>query len=144
MSFWEWLFSFNGRIGRGRYWASFLVYLALAIVLSVVSTVAGSAGGQPAGIMIVPFAILGIAFLVSSLAVSVKRFHDRGKSGWWMALAFGLSILANIIAVAGGSVQQPNPIGLILSLGVSIWLLIDLGILPGQYGPNEYGPDPRA
>jgi uncharacterized membrane protein YhaH (DUF805 family) len=32
MSMGQWLFSFNGRIGRGRYWAFLLVVIALYIV----------------------------------------------------------------------------------------------------------------
>jgi uncharacterized membrane protein YhaH (DUF805 family) len=48
-----------------------------------------------------------------------KRCHDRGKSGW-------MSLIA-LIPLAG-----------------AIWALVDLGILAGQLGPNEYGPDPRA
>jgi uncharacterized membrane protein YhaH (DUF805 family) len=52
-------------------------------------------------------------------AVMAKRCHDRGKSGWMS--------LIMLIPLAG-----------------PIWALIDLGILAGQDGPNEYGPDPRA
>ena len=53
------------------------------------------------------------------LAGSIKRAHDRGKSGWW--------ILITLIPIAG-----------------FIWWLIDLGIFEGQKGPNKYGPDPRG
>lgn len=75
------------------------------------------------------YAVLGpqssIAGLISLLMVipyvmmCIKRCHDRGKSGWWCLLL--------IIPVVGG-----------------LWALIDLGILKGTDGPNEYGPDPLA
>ncbi|TGR16409.1 DUF805 domain-containing protein, partial [Mesorhizobium sp. M8A.F.Ca.ET.197.01.1.1] len=48
-----------------------------------------------------------------------KRWHDRNKSGWWT--------LIGLIPIIGG-----------------IWLLIELGILEGTRGANQYGPDPLA
>jgi len=27
-------------------------------------------------------------------------------------------------------------------VGISLWLLVELGILKGTQGPNRYGPDP--
>ncbi|MEO0416282.1 MAG: DUF805 domain-containing protein, partial [Verrucomicrobiota bacterium] len=54
-----------------------------------------------------------------SLAVSVKRWHDRGKSGLW--------VLVNFIPVVGG-----------------LWELIECGCLDGDYGKNQYGLDPKG
>lgn len=53
------------------------------------------------------------------LANSVKRWHDRDKSGWW--------ILISIIPIVG-----------------PIWALIECGFLPGTYGNNRFGPSPKA
>ena len=52
-----------------------------------------------------------------SLALQVKRWHDRGKSGWW--------VLLGCIPYSG-----------------AIWSFIELGCLRGTDGPNEYGHDP--
>jgi uncharacterized membrane protein YhaH (DUF805 family) len=49
----------------------------------------------------------------------IKRCHDRGKSAWWCLLL--------IIPIVG-----------------LIWAIVDLGILAGTQGANEYGPDPLA
>jgi hypothetical protein len=51
------------------------------------------------------------------LAVMAKRYHDRGKSAWW--------ILIFLIPIVGG-----------------IWQWIELGLLRGDEGSNDYGPDP--
>lgn len=51
------------------------------------------------------------------IAVSVKRFHDRGKSGWW--------VLVGLIPIIG-----------------AFWLLIENGFLDGTPGDNQYGPPP--
>lgn len=65
--------------------------------------------------------IIGLAFMAFFLwivlAVQVKRWHDRGKSGW-MALVY-------FIPLIGG-----------------FWILIECGFLSGTAGPNQYGPDP--
>ena len=61
--------------------------------------------------------ILAICLIYPMLCVYIKRCHDRGKSGWWCLLL--LIPFVNII-----------------------WAVVDLGILEGTDGPNEYGPDP--
>ncbi|MEM8986936.1 MAG: DUF805 domain-containing protein [Pseudomonadota bacterium] len=62
-------------------------------------------------------ALISVAILYPWFAIAVKRCHDRGKSGWWSLLS------------------------LIPGLGF-LWVVIDLGILEGVRGDNEYGRDP--
>ena len=50
------------------------------------------------------------------LAVAVKRWHDRGKSGWW--------VLINLIPVLG-----------------TIWALVENGLRRGTIGANRFGAD---
>jgi uncharacterized membrane protein YhaH (DUF805 family) len=71
---------------------------------------------MPAWIIYGVWLVLGLWW---SLAVGVKRCHDRGKSGWWM--------LVTLIPIVG-----------------FIWWLVDLGILEGQEGENRWGPNPVA
>ena len=49
-----------------------------------------------------------------SLAIQVKRWHDRNKSGWW--------VLIGLIPLIGG-----------------IWALIETGFLAGDDGENRFG-----
>lgn len=65
---------------------------------------------------LIPF-IMGILIWLAGIMLHIKRCHDRGKSGWWCLL-------------------------LIIPLVGFIWALVDLGILPGTIGANEYGADP--
>jgi uncharacterized membrane protein YhaH (DUF805 family) len=131
MSFTQVLFSFNGRIGIGKFWQATLVHIILNIAIYVMAAAAAPTPPQDPneyaiqgpsdtriGVLIAIFVTLIVLF-VSYLAVAVKRCHDRGKSGWWVLISF--------IPLVG-----------------FVWWLIDLGILEGQAGPNEYGPDPRA
>lgn len=62
-------------------------------------------------------AALVLVFLWPKIAISVKRWHDRNKSGWW--------VFINLIPIVG-----------------PIWALVEQGFLRGTQGPNDYGDDP--
>jgi uncharacterized membrane protein YhaH (DUF805 family) len=72
------------------------------------------AGGIAAVLALV---IVGILNLWITLAITVKRFHDRDKSGWWVL------------------------IGLVPAIG-ALWILIECGFLKGTTGDNRFGADP--
>jgi uncharacterized membrane protein YhaH (DUF805 family) len=104
------LFSFHGRIGRGEWWG-------ISIVAAVVSVVAYLVFSSEApAVVIVLAALVYLVLLVISLATSVKRWHDRDKSGWW--------ILINLVPIIGG-----------------LWSLIEQGFLAGTEGENRFGAE---
>ena len=107
------LFGFSGRINRAEFWAGMV--LAYAIIFATVMV--GFALNHP-----VMWGVVSLVNLITIwmwIAISIKRWHDRGKSGWWM--------LITLIPVIG-----------------SLWVLIETGFLAGDTGPNDYGPDPLA
>lgn len=128
---WKWLlFSFDGRIARGRYWMAQLVLIAAIMVLGIGISLmifgaskategATSEGGMAAlgmgGVLL--FGLLMLPCMWVSLAIQTKRWHDRDKSGWWM--------LINFIPYVGG-----------------IWSFVECGCLQGTIGANRYGDDP--
>lgn len=104
------LFQFDGRINRAKFWSGVGALVVGYIVIFALFAIDSSALR----------ALLGIAYLGliwPSLAISIKRWHDRDKSGWW--------VLIGIIPIIGG-----------------IWALVETGFLEGTSGPNQYGPDP--
>lgn len=101
---------FSGRARRQEYWMFTLFQVAVVIVLAILDAVLG------AGSLIVGLYVL--ATFVPSLAVTVRRLHDLGKSGAWYFIAF--------VPLIGG-----------------IWLLV-LTATAGQPAPNQYGPDPKV
>ena len=112
---WNHLYTnFDGRISRQPFWIGTLVLWAASIALSIL---AGIIVGSASTAMMLIQLVIGLAFLVPSLAVAVKRFHDRDKSGWWVLIIF-------------------------IPLIRFIWYLVELGFLPGTPGPNRFGPDP--
>ncbi len=71
--------NFSGRAGRREYWMFFAANFAMCMILSMVDAATG-----------IP--VLGLlymlAVLIPAIAVSIRRLHDGGRSGWW--LLFGL------------------------------------------------------
>src|SRR5688572_1792723 len=108
------LFSFSGRVGRAQYWLGSFVQAAMA-GLSWVCLLTGLRNDSITLLSV--HVIIGPVVLWMALAVMTKRYHDRGKSAWWILIAF--------VPVVGG-----------------IWQLIELGLLRGDVGSNDYGPDP--
>lgn len=127
---------YSGRIGRITYWLSYLVLgvVQVAVIVLLIKLAGGTferlvALGQghreitelPPALanevlmhVVVPLSIVWLIFLWPSYAIATKRWHDRGKSGWWSLITF--------VPIIGG-----------------LWAFIELGFLGGEPGTNEYG-----
>lgn len=104
---------FEGRSGRKEFWMFQLLIILAAMVLFTIASL-----GTWAAILAAMIGGVGlVGTIIPCIAVQVRRFHDQGKSGWF--------VLFNLIPYLG-------------SLVVLIFMA-----LPGTEGENEYGPDPR-
>ena len=89
---------------------------------------------DPVGI-ILTFAIPFIPIVISSVALAIKRLHDRNKSGWWLLVFYLLpGVIDNI-----GMYTAVQLVFHLASLALSIWALVELGFLRGTSGSNKYG-----
>ena len=107
---------FSGRARRSEYWYFVLFTCLIAFALAALGfSVAAATGGRPtlAEYLVDFFSVL---IFLPSLAVSVRRLHDIGMSGWW--------VLLNLV-----------PFG---SLVLLFFFCQD-----SQGGPNVYGPSPK-
>ena len=91
--------------------------------------------------------MVNIVIYISSLAVGVKRLHDRNKSGWYLLLFYiAPSLLFAVsfgITVSDGSGTVAGFLAL-AGVAIVIWTFVELGCLRGTIGANAYGPDPIA
>ena len=123
-SFFQNYVNFNGRAPRSAYWWVFLFNLIVAVIAAILDQTLGMAYTMPgpSGPMSLGYGpiytIFAVAVLLPSLALTVRRLHDRDKSGWW--------ILLGIIPIIGGII-------------LIIWFA-----LPGTKGDNRFGHDPLA
>ncbi len=71
--------NFNGRARRKEYWMFYLFNMIFVFAIMAVDLFLG--------LNFVLYAIYLIAMIVPGLAVSVRRLHDTGKSGWFLLIA---------------------------------------------------------
>ena len=111
---WKKYGDFDGRAVRSEFWwwALFvgIVQFAAAIVLTIVLIIFQNVGFLQ-WLSVLIFMVIVLAFILPSIAVSVRRLHDRDLSGWWYLLVF-------------------VPIGSVV--------LFVFNVLPGTPGPNRY------
>jgi len=106
---------FSGRARRKEYWFFVLFNIIISIVLAFVDNAIGTYDAQnEIGLL---GGIYALAVLIPGIAVSVRRLHDTGRSGWWLLLV--------LIPVIGAIV-------------VLIFMVLD-----SKPGENEYGPNPK-
>ncbi len=139
---------FQGRSRRKEYWMFALFNLIISAVLigpfffSMISASAAasasgdpmaeaaaienalSGGGMMSTLLLGLFGIYALAIFIPSIAVVVRRLHDRDMSGWWY---LGVMVASLIPFV-----------GFLASIGFLV-----LMCLPGTVGPNRFGPDPK-
>jgi uncharacterized membrane protein YhaH (DUF805 family) len=130
------LFTYQGRVNRGKYWLAalvfFIAWIAVGIVAWILAMVAYFLGAIVAVLML-------LATVVCGVFVGIKRLHDRDKTGWWL-LFFYL-----VPAILDGIANMMGSVGIVLTLAgfaISIWAFVELGCLRGTIGSNQYGPDP--
>ena len=99
--------SFHGRASRKEYWLANLIFL-LAILFSSLVAVTVDTN--------VPIFLLFLASFLPLLALSVRRLHDTGRSGWWY--------LINLIPYVG------------------FLCFLVIATFESQSGTNKYGPNP--
>jgi uncharacterized membrane protein YhaH (DUF805 family) len=102
--------TFDGRARRKEYWMFVLFNIIIAVILGVIDAVVLKK--QILG------TVYGVAVLLPGIAVSVRRMHDIGKSGW--------AVLVGLIPLIGGII-------------LLIWAATD-----STPGPNQYGPNPKG
>ncbi len=128
---------FSGRSRRKEYWMFVLftsLVMAVCVALmfaggfsAVMDAQAGLATEEPGPLFWLGGGLTGLFVLgifIPSIAVAVRRFHDRDMSGWWY---LGFIVL--------GAIPY---IGIIASIASLVIMC-----LPGTPGPNRFGPDPK-
>ncbi len=118
MTLWRKLFGAAGRLRRRDYWILSIGSGVVITILDIVASVflGGSESMAPGN------PVSWILWLVSfwiSIALIIKRLHDRNKGPVW--------IVVFMIPVIGW-----------------VWAFVELGLLDGTPGPNRYGPSPKG
>ncbi|GKQ53239.1 DUF805 domain-containing protein [Bradyrhizobium sp. Ce-3] len=162
----NYLFGFKGRINRAKFWLGGLIIVCWMAFLAALVIVAGLGGKDAsfsfnvedifrafdpdsyksltwAGVpTLVAKASGTVLFVWVYIAVSIKRLHDRDKSGWWMIPFFAIP---GLMSQFGG--RLPDESYWVIAAGtivfvLYIWGFIELAFLRGTSYPNRYGRNP--
>ena len=165
---WTWyLFGFKGRINRAKYWLAgliigcWMVFLMLLLfvpigylfgwpeklnfsienVFAIIDPESYRGLSRPdIGVIIVNVLTMPL-FLWVFFATSVKRLHDRGRSGWWIVPFYIVPGLYKQFAERLPDSYWVLPLALIACV-LFFWGLIELYFLRGTKWTNQFGPDP--
>jgi uncharacterized membrane protein YhaH (DUF805 family) len=106
---------FHGRARRQEYWYFVLINVIISVALAIVDGVTGTYNSD-VGLGLLS-GIYTLAVLIPGIAVSVRRLHDIGRSGWWLLIV--------LVPLVGAIV---------------LFIFMVLDSKPEQ---NEYGPSPK-
>lgn len=98
---------FEGRTARKAFWMFALIHFIFSLVINFI--------GEATNLEFLAL-IYGLVIFLPALAISVRRLHDVGMSGWWVLLSF-IPILGFLV-------------------------LLFFYVKPSDVGANKYGPNP--
>lgn len=107
---------FEGRARRKEYWFFILFNVLISMALGFVDRFIGNVNPET-GIGVLS-GIYTLGVMIPGIAVSVRRLHDTGRSGWWLLITF-LPIIGAII-------------------------FFYFMVLDSDTESNEYGPSPKS
>ena len=97
---------FDGRARRKEYWMFTLFSSLISYGLQGIGIALES------GVFAMIAGVYGLAVLVPTIAVAIRRMHDVGKSGWYILIPIYNLILACTDSVDGPNEYGDNPKGL--------------------------------
>ena len=116
--------NFKGRARRKEYWMYTLIFTVLLIALMTImfsvlsfSDETGIETGPSVYLTVILVIVFLFAHFIPTIALTVRRLHDTGKSGWWYLIVL-VPYLGNFV--------------------IFIFTLID-----GDRGDNKYGSNPK-
>ena len=140
---------FTGRARRAEFWYFYLFDLLIPIVLFAVYVVIflivlkmGNVKSLSIKSVMYPIRIIlnfySLMMIIPSLAVTIRRLHDTGRSGWFLLLFMAMFSTPLIVQFA------PILFFLLITPLVGfIWFLIIL-CTDSYLGENMYGPNPKG
>tara|TARA_B100000287_G_C20393587_1_gene686677 strand:- start:143 stop:607 length:465 start_codon:yes stop_codon:yes gene_type:complete len=104
-------FDFSGRASRSEYWW-FYLFILISFVLGAIADKVLLGNSESKGLIDLAVSLF---FVIPSISIAARRFHDRNMSGWWQLISATIVLL---------------PV---------FWVLLALRGTPGE---NRFGPDP--
>jgi uncharacterized membrane protein YhaH (DUF805 family) len=145
--------TFRGRASRPEFWWWYLC----TVLINIATTGVDEVTDATIGVSFVG-TIVTLGLLLPTLAVSVRRLHDSGLTGWWLLAPIGLAVLGFCSFIGGLAAiiapvflsSAPGSAGLSTALFAAGAVLLLAGAMVSLVlmlrrstpGPNRFGPYP--
>lgn len=143
------LTDFKGRARRSELWWYFMLYAITAFVINMALP-----GMQEVK------SVVSVILLLTLLSVTVRRLHDRGHGGWWVAASIIIGMAGNVCFWTKGymdAMQTVNPDPdvvskiaadpLVMAVGLMSFIvntsILVFCVLDGKPQDNKYGTSPK-
>lgn len=136
--------SFEGRARRSEFWWSTLFWTISSNILVLAMSFLAGCNIINRFIILLYFIFLILYIIVGyfQLAVTVRRLHDTGHSGWWVGTLFLITILCTVVRVLYGNIE------FLVWLHLTNYILFFVIIIgfcsrDSLKATNEYGKSPK-
>lgn len=150
---------FRGRAQRAQFWWWYLFLIVMQVVLNAVDGALGLQVGETdlkVGDTAIPVVsdgvgvlstVFGLAVVLPTLAVAVRRLHDTDRSGWWIVAPLAAYVLTGVLVAVLAAFDAPGFAFAIVGVGFVAGAILALVVLvffiqKGTAGTNTHGPDP--
>ncbi len=143
------LLSFEGRTRRSHFWIGWLICLGAGVVAGWIPVIGG---------------LISLVLIWPNLAITVKRLHDLGKTGWFAAIPWVVNLVGVFVGIAMVGVSaitnqtaldREDPAAIFALIGpafgilallllVNLAFLLWIGVTDSQPGDNRFGPNPKG
>lgn len=94
---------FSGRARRKEYWMFILIYMIIAVAVSIVGSIIL---GESANLLI---NLVALAHFLPAIAAGVRRMHDTNRAGWWIIVPLINLYFAVLEGTRGPNQYGPDP-----------------------------------
>lgn len=141
-------FNYAGRATRRDYWVFYAIALGVSSAGNGLARIADDIAPHSIPLpLVLGFLLsgLGIANFFPLLALTVRRLHDVGISGWWYPVAIVVApVLATGTAIAITRHAFPGVMAGWGALMIGGIAMLVVTVRPGDRSENRYGPPPTA
>ena len=136
---------FEGRARRMEFWYFVEVYFIIRIVLRLIDTAVGSYhAASNTGLF---DGLFSMAMLMPGIAVTVRRLHDTGRSGWWtlLMLPIGIAFIAiGVDNLTAYGMSESNLVAIVGLVGIiGIVVLFVFMVMDSNSNDNKFGSNPK-
>ena len=139
----EGLIKLDGRMMRSEFWLlSIGLGVIRAVIFLLIALLLGFERNKP--IIALVGGLLSLLFLWPSLALMVKRGHDRNRATAYSIVLVAITTVAPLALSLLQPGDLPRTVVALTYVLLQVYCFIDYGCLDGTQGSNRYGRSPKG